>query len=139
MGPKGSNGRTTARCALPEHYHACSMDPSELSKDEVDEDVWRTIVTDPIRNEVLEVLADTERPMSLADLAIELARRSDTGVDDMEWNRAKQLRTTLHKRHVLKLQYVGLVEFDPERMTVTLAQKATPNASMPATSGEDDR
>lgn len=97
------------------------MDSTELRTDEIDEHVWEAIVTDPVREDVLAVLAELERPIALADLAIELARESDTGLEETDWERAKRLRTTLHNRHVLKLQYVGLVEFDPERMTVTLA------------------
>lgn len=105
------------------------MDSTKLRKDEIDENVWEAIVTDSVRQEVLEALEDVERPIALADLAIQLARESDGPLDDSEWAQAKRLRTTLHNRHVLKLQYVGLVEFDPERMTVTLAQDASPTAS----------
>lgn len=111
-----------------------TMDSTTHPNNEIDENVWNVITADPVRGEVLELLYGSEGPLSLADLAIELARETDTELDDMEWSRAKQLRSTLHHRHVPKLQYVGLVAFDPDRMTVSLTQEATPTATAHADS-----
>lgn len=76
------------------------MDFTKRRKDEIDENVWKSIVADPVRQEVLEALEDFERPVALADLAIELARESDGQLDDSEWGRAKRLRINLHHRHL---------------------------------------
>lgn len=104
-------------------------------KDDLEESVWKSIAADPVRGEVLELLDGSHRPVSLADLAIELARETDTELDDTEWGRAKQLRTGLHHCHVPKLHCVGLVEFDSDRMTVSLTKEATFAADAPADSG----
>lgn len=100
------------------------MRQHEYRCDDVDRDVWRSIVSDPIRREIIETLRTAERPVSIADLAMQLARRPNGSLDDAEWERAQELRVTLHHRHLPKLDYVGIVEYDFTRETVALAWDA---------------
>lgn len=101
------------------------MNPLEYPGDEIDRDVWISVVSDPLRREIVEILRTAERPVSIADLAMELARQPNGDLDDPDWERAQELRVTLHHRHLPKLDYVGIVEYDFTTRTVAPTQAAT--------------
>lgn len=66
------------------------------------------------RRRIISILQDAGDPLSLADIAIELAERE--GMDGEElWERAQQLRIDLYHWHIPKLKDAGVVEYDSER------------------------
>ena len=78
---------------------------------------------DRLRRDVLESLQEAGVPLSLADLAIELARR-ETDADESTWERAECYWIELYHNHAPALEAAGLVEYDRERRTVSLSQAA---------------
>lgn len=82
------------------------------------------VLADQVRLDVLERLQDADVPLSLADLAVELARQE---VDDESdsWTRAECYRIQLYHIHVPSLEEAGLVEFDPRRGTVSIVPTVT--------------
>ena len=101
------------------------MNPHEAPGDEIDRDVWISVVSNPVRRQIIEILRTADRPVSVADLAMQLARQPNDTRDEPDWERAQELRVTLHHRHLPKLDYVGLVEFDFTTQTVAPTQTAT--------------
>ena len=79
-------------------------------------------LADERRREVLTVLFQSESSLSLTELAVELtrvdadAREADAPTDGVEHRKVQ-----LYHRHVPKLVDAGLVEFDRDRRTVSLA------------------
>ena len=66
------------------------------------------------RRRIISILQDAGEPLSLADIAIELAERE--GLDSEElWERAHRLRIDLHHCHIPKLEDAGVVKYDRER------------------------
>lgn len=85
---------------------------------------------DPTRRRVLERLQAAGVPLSLADLAVELARR-ETGADDDAWDRADCYWIELYHTHVPALEAAGLVEYHPDRRTVSLSGTAERSSDEP--------
>ncbi|QLD88185.1 hypothetical protein HWV07_03700 [Natronomonas salina] len=100
------------------------MNPLEYPGDEIDRDVWISVVSNPVRRQIIEILRTADRPVSIADLAMQLAQQPNDNRDEPDWERARELRVTLHHRHLPKLDYVGLVEFDFTTRTVAPTQTA---------------
>lgn len=100
------------------------MNPPEYSAD-VDSDVWTSVVSNPLRRQIIEILRTAERPVAIADLAMQLARQPNGDLDDSDRERAQELRVTLHHRHLPKLDRVGLVEYDFTTQTVAPARSTT--------------
>lgn len=79
-------------------------------------------LADDSRRHVLSALCRAESPLSLSELAIDLAN-AETGPagPGAEDDPVRSRKVELYHRHVPKLADAGLVEFDAERRTVTLA------------------
>lgn len=72
------------------------------------------------RRQVLAILAGADQPLSLTDLATEVARReADQDAIGADYERAEQIRVMLYHWHVPKLADAGFVEYDAETRTVT--------------------
>lgn len=69
------------------------------------------------RRQVLEVLDEVGAPVTLADLATEIARReaSTRGVDA---DAIERIRASLYHHHAPMMADRGVVEYDPEHRTV---------------------
>lgn len=78
---------------------------------------------DRLRRDVLGSLEEAGVPLSLADLAVELARREADAEDDV-WERAECLWIELYHNHAPALEAAGLVEYDQGRRTVSLSPAA---------------
>lgn len=76
-----------------------------------------------LQRSVLESLQDAAVALSIADLAIELAR-DDVEPGAVAWERAECLWVELYHNHVPALEAAGLVEYDRERRTVSLSPGA---------------
>lgn len=89
-------------------------------------DDWTNAFTEPadhLRRSVLKSLQDAGVALSLADLAVELAR-GDVEPDVDVWERAECLWIELYHNHVPALEAAGLVEYHRERRTVSLCSGA---------------
>lgn len=98
-----------------------TSDSGGTARDEGDDPADR--LADPTRRRVLERLQAARVPLSLADLAVELARR-ETGADEDAWDRADCYWIELYQTHVPALEAAGLVEYYPDRRTVSLSGTA---------------
>lgn len=80
-------------------------------------------LADPHRRRVLRHVGRREAPVHLADLARELARQADgNGENEPDAKTDTQsIYVGLYHNHVPRLADAGLVSFDADRMTVTLA------------------
>lgn len=79
-------------------------------------------LADESRRHVLSSLCEADGPVSLTELAVDLAdaeRDPATVAADEDPVRRREIE--LYHRHVPKLDEAGLVDFDVDRRTVTLA------------------
>lgn len=77
------------------------------------------------RRSVLRQLTETETPIALTDLAIEIvARETDRSAADVSDAEMKRVRTSLWHAHVPKLADAGVVDCDRQRKMVTLTASA---------------
>lgn len=81
------------------------------------------VLAGQLRRDVVERLQETDVPLSLADLAVELARADGETAAD-RWTRAECYWIKLYHNHVPALEEAGLVEYDRDRRTVSLAPGA---------------
>ena len=73
------------------------------------------------RRDALGVLVDHENPMTLADLADEVAvREHDTRIDDIPADDVMELYLSLYHAHVPKLAAAGCVRYDQEHDLIAL-------------------
>lgn len=98
------------------------VDPSEADGDHRSE--LSALLADQVRLDVLRSLQEADTPLSLADLAMELARE-EVDVESDRWVRAECYRMQLQHVYVPSLEEAGLVEYDRRRETVSLAPQAT--------------
>lgn len=78
---------------------------------------------DRLRRDVLASLQAAGVPLSLADLAVELARR-EADAEAETWQRAECLWIELYHNHAPALEAAGVLEYDRERRTVSLSEAA---------------
>jgi hypothetical protein len=76
-----------------------------------------------LRQAVLETLEDADVPLSLADLALELAR-GQVDEDEEAWERAECYWIEIYHNHAPALEAAGMVEYDRDRRTVALSEAA---------------
>lgn len=80
-----------------------------------------TSLVDDRRRHMLAILNGTDVPLSLADLAFEIARRELADDDiDLAHEQVEQIYVQLYHRDVPKLADAGLVEFETATNTVSL-------------------
>ena len=90
-----------------------------------DRDELFEALTNRRRRLVLALLRGTDEPTSLSEVAAELA--ADEECDGP----AERVEITLYHRHVPKLAEAGLVAFDADRRTLTLAGPAPESVEEP--------
>lgn len=98
-------------------------DRSATAELEVDRSELAAVLASGLRRRVVERLRETDVPLSLADLAVELAR-ADVETETDVWTRAECYWIKLYHNHVPALEETGLVEYDRDRRTVSLAPAA---------------
>lgn len=82
------------------------------------------LLADQVRLDVLRNLEEAGVPLSLPDLAVELARE-EVDVEGDQWVRAECYRIRLCHIYVPSLEEAGLVEYDQRRGTVSLSPRIT--------------
>jgi len=77
------------------------------------------------RRYVLYYLNREPGPVSLRDLAERIAAwENDIDVDELDYKQRKRVYTSLHQTHLPKLDDVGIVDYDRDGGTITLADRA---------------
>lgn len=94
---------------------------------EVDRDDRSDVLADQLRRDVVRCLQAADVPLSLADLAIQLARRNTDDSADV-WPRAQRYWIRLTRTDVPTLEEIGFVTYDEERRTVSLSPTADERA-----------
>lgn len=93
----------------------------DLAKTGAVDERYYEAMADESRRRVLSALAESEITMSVTELAIEL---TDGGLESVEPGAGNtdvdRLKIELYHRHLPKLADSGLVDFDPDRRTVSL-------------------
>ena len=75
---------------------------------------------------VLYYLNRNPGPVPLRDLAERIAAwENDVEVAELEYKQRKRVYTSLHQTHLPKLDEAGIVDYDRDEGTVTLADRAT--------------
>ena len=75
------------------------------------------------RRYLLRCLCEFDDPMTLADLADEIAsRENDAPITELSGEEVKRIYTSLYHTHVPKLAAVDLVRYDQDSDTVALAE-----------------
>lgn len=98
-------------------------DRSGTAELEVDRSELAAVLAGQLRRGIVQRLRETDVPLSLADLAVELAR-ADVETEGDHWTRAECYWIKLYHNHVPALEAAGLVEYDRDRQTVSLAPGA---------------
>lgn len=95
--------------------------PAEL---EVERSELTAVLAGRMRRDVIDSLQDADVPLSLADLAVALARE-DVDTEEEAWTRAECYWIKLFHNHVPTLEEAGLVEYDRDRRTISLSPSVT--------------
>ncbi|SEA13504.1 hypothetical protein SAMN04488065_2026 [Haloplanus vescus] len=91
-----------------------------LSKDTV-----FSLLSNQRRRYTLQYLGHHSNAVSLRDLAAQVAAwENDVALDDLEYKQRKRVSTALHQTHLPKLHEAGVVDYDRDAGTVTLADRA---------------
>jgi hypothetical protein len=91
----------------------------------LDQDVVFDVLSSPRRRYAISILNRRGEPMELTELAEEVAAlEADTTVDELDKQQRKRVYVSLYQTHVPKLEEVGIVDYDPDAGTVTLADDA---------------
>jgi len=94
--------------------------PDRLSRDDV-----FSILSNRRRRDVLRYLRRDAESASLGDLAERIAAwENDIPVAEVDYKQRKRVYTSLHQTHLPKLDEAGIVEYDRNRGTITLTDRA---------------
>ncbi|AZH26282.1 DUF7344 domain-containing protein [Haloplanus aerogenes] len=94
--------------------------PERLSKDTI-----FSMLSNQRRRYVLYHLNREPGPVALRDLAEQIAAwENDVDVADLDYKQRKRAYTSLHQTHLPKLDDVGIVDYDRDGGTITLADRA---------------
>lgn len=95
---------------------------SKKSLINIDESGHHEALAHTWRRDALSILSETNSPMSLADLAREIAKREQErpGVTQDE-ELPEQIYISLYHAHIPKLEDIGLIEFNVDDRTVASA------------------
>lgn len=94
------------------------LDPTTVSAD-----VLFDVLAEQRRRYVLHCLREHATSMTLSDVADEVAAlEHETPVDDVPAEAVERIYLSLYHSHVPKLADANVVEYDPERDTVALAE-----------------
>jgi len=98
-----------------------SSGPKRLSKETI-----FSMLSNQRRRYVLYYLNRNPGSVSLRDLAERIAAwENDVDVDDLDYKQRKRVYTSLHQTHLPKLDEAGIVDYDRDGGTITLANRAT--------------
>ena len=92
------------------------------SDTQLDQNVVFDILSSARRRYAISILNRRDEPMQLTELAEEIAAlEADTTVEDLTKQQRKRVYVSLYQTHVPKMEEVGIVSYDGDEGTVTLA------------------
>lgn len=98
----------------------------EEADEELTKDTIFTVLSNERRRRVLAVLRDTSEGSDIGELSRQLAAwENDVAVDQVTYKQRKRVYTSLHQTHLPKLADVGVVDYDRDRGTVAIDERAT--------------
>lgn len=111
-----------------------SRSPTEsLSQDEVFD-----ILSNARRRYVLYYLREEKEPVSLDELARELAAwENDTTVEELTKQQRKRVYVSLYQTHIQKLAEAGIVDYDHDSGMIQLADRAAQIGAYLSTDGDE--
>jgi hypothetical protein len=96
----------------------------DSDRDTLARDVTFDLLSNPRRRYILSYLHRVDGPVTLQDLAAEVAAwETDTPVDDLSRQERKRVYVSIYQTHVPKLDDAGVVEWDEDAGTVELAAR----------------
>jgi DNA-binding transcriptional ArsR family regulator len=104
------------------------------------EDTIFSILSNQRRRYVLRYLDRVASETTLSDLAERIAAwENDVDVAELEYEQRKRVYTSLHQTHLPKLDEAGIVDYDRDRGTVTVAAGAADLEAYLASADGDGR
>ncbi|MFB6122930.1 MAG: hypothetical protein ABEJ78_05675 [Haloferacaceae archaeon] len=93
--------------------------------DDLPRDVIFSMLSNQRRRYVLRYLREDPGPVRIRDLSEQIAAwENDVDVADLDYRQRKRVYTSLHQTHLPKLDDAGIVEYDQDRGTIELADRA---------------
>jgi DNA-binding transcriptional ArsR family regulator len=93
--------------------------------EQLSKDVIFSMLSNPRRRYVIRYLKSDPGPVRIRDLAQQIAAwENDVDVSDLTYKQRKRVYTSLHQTHLPKLDEAGVVDYDRDRGTIELADRA---------------
>ncbi len=98
---------------------------SRPDSDTLSQDVVFDLLSSPRRRFVLYYLNQVEDDVSIGELADEVAAwENEIGVDELSSQQRKRVYVSLYQTHVPKMEDAGIIDYDSDAGTVSLADQA---------------
>lgn len=96
-------------------------EPEQLTKDTV-----FSVLSNQRRRRVLRCLRDEPEGSNIRELSRRIAAwENEVPVEEVTYKQRKRVYTSLHQTHLPKLDEAGIVDYDRDEGTITLADRAT--------------
>lgn len=98
---------------------------SQPDRDALSQDVVFDLLSSPRRRFVLYYLNQVDDEVEIGELADEVAAwENETDVEDLTSQQRKRVYVSLYQTHVPKMEDAGIIDYDSDRGTVSLADQA---------------
>lgn len=98
---------------------------SNIPDEELSQDMLFSLLSNPRRRFVLQYLNRTTNPVTLQDLATEVAAwENETDPESLTDKQQKRLYVSLYQTHIPKLEEAGIIEYDSDSGEITLTDQA---------------
>lgn len=99
---------------------------SDTSDEELSQDTLFSLLSNPRRRFILQYLNRNEEPITLQDLATEIAAwENETEPENLTDKQQKRLYVSLYQTHVPKLEEAGIIDYDSDSGEIRLRNQAT--------------
>lgn len=97
---------------------------SKKQEEELSQDTLFSLLSNPRRRFILQYLSRVEGPVTLQDLATEVAAwENETDPEDLTDKERKRLYVSLYQTHIPKLDDVGVIEYDQDSGEIQLTDQ----------------
>lgn len=98
---------------------------SNIPDEELSQDTLFSLLSNPRRRFVLQYLNRVDEPVTLQDLATEVAAwENETDPENLTDKQQKRLYVSLYQTHIPKLEEAGIIEYDSDSGEITLTNQA---------------
>lgn len=99
---------------------------SKNKDEELSQDTLFSLLSNPRRRFILQYLSRVEGPVTLQDLATEVAAwENETDSEDLTDKERKRLYVSLYQTHIPKLDDVGVIEYDQDTGEIQLTDQVS--------------